>query len=278
MRGKISSYIDYHIHPGYSVDARGNVEEFTREAISKGLGKICFTTHVDLNPQRKVWDLYINLGGKYSRFNRENFSRYTEEVRRIARKYSSKIDVACGAELSYGRHFEDILLDFINGYDLDFIIGSVHCLGNVSITSSQEVFGYFRSHGLKELVQDYYSALYYCVDFGRFGAIGHLDCYKKYGLAYYGPQILTAHREFINPVLELMAQKGVGLEINTSARRKGHQEFYPSNEILEMAYRAGIKLASIGSDAHQPDQVGFLIPDAYELAQDIGFDLPGGIS
>ncbi len=59
------------------------------------------------------------------------------------------------------------------------------------------------------------------------------------------------------------------IEINTSGLRKPARELYPGREILAMAKELGIPL-TLGSDAHQPDDVGRDFDVAYPLLKEFG--------
>jgi len=109
--------------------------------------------------------------------------------------------------------------------------------------------------------------LYKAVESGLFDAIAHLDIYRKYGLAFYGEEILTAHRGLVEPVLELMVENDVGMEINTGLRRKGHDQFSPSLEILSLALKMNVKITAYGSDAHKVAHLGKNIKEAYLLVE-----------
>jgi len=54
----------------------------------------------------------------------------------------------------------------------------------------------------------------------------------------------------------------MGLEVNTSSRRRGLEEFHPTREMLTLAAQAGIKIFTVGSDAHSLDQLGDCIDEA----------------
>ena len=53
---------DYHIHPNYSIDAEGEVDEFCKAALDIGLKEIAFTTHLDTD--RVAEDCYVNVKGE----------------------------------------------------------------------------------------------------------------------------------------------------------------------------------------------------------------------
>jgi len=120
-----------------------------------------------------------------------------------------------------------------------------------------------------ELCEEYYKVLTQAASSGLFQCIAHLDCYRKYGLDFYGDEVFSAHREFIQPALEAIVSNDVGIEINTSARRQGQKEFYPSREILELAKEFGVKVTAIGSDAHKLEDLGKDLEEAYLLTLEL---------
>lgn len=48
----------------------------------------------------------------------------------------------------------------------------------------------------------------------------------------------------------------MGLEVNTSSRRRGLEEFHPTKEMLALAVKSGIKTLTVGSDAHALKDLG----------------------
>jgi len=259
--------IDYHIHPDFSQDATGSIFEFVESAIAKGLSSIAFTTHIDLNPKRIALDRFIRTDGRLSFLSEENFQQYIDKIEEARIRFSDRIDIMRGAELSYGKSFESEIANFLSRFKLDFVIGSIHCLENIAVTSSFEAPIYFATHTLTELADSYFQALYELIDSGLFDTVGHIDGYKKYATSYYGKSISKIHKGRIEEILSLMEEKEIGMEINTAAYRKGLGEFYPSEDILALAGRFGVPVNSFGSDAHNPSDVGFMVEDAIMLAK-----------
>ncbi|MDD4051723.1 MAG: hypothetical protein PHR28_07495, partial [candidate division Zixibacteria bacterium] len=66
-----------------------------------------------------------------------------------------------------------------------------------------------------------------------------------------------------------MKANGVGFELNTSAIRHGHPEYYPAMEIVNLARAAGVQLIALGSDAHNPDQMAL----DFETAATVAYEL-----
>ncbi len=106
------------------------------------------------------------------------------------------------------------------------------------------------------MAEAYYREVVGAARSGLFNTIAHLDYYRKYGELYYGPSVHQAHRPYMSEVFLALKDSGTSLEVNTAARRKGLNSFYPQTETINAARRAGVDVIHLGSDAHAPDQVG----------------------
>jgi histidinol-phosphatase (PHP family) len=264
----LENFSDYHVHPDYSLDATGTIDQYCQRALELGLKEICFTTHYDTDPERKDEDPFMCIDGKIVPLSKENVKSYIEDVKRANKIYTPMgLSVKAGLEVDYAPHIEGNLRKDLASLDLDYILGAVHCLDHIAISASKEAESYFKRKSLKELCQEYYEVLGKAVESGLFDVIAHLDIYRKHGLAFYGEEILTAHRGLVEPVLELMVEKDVGLEINTGLLRKGHKEFSPSLEILNLALKMNVKIIAFGSDAHKVSHLGKEIKEAYLLVE-----------
>lgn len=264
----LESFSDYHVHPDYSLDASGTLDQYCQKALELDLKEICFTTHYDTDPVRKDEDPFMRIDGKIVPLSEENVERYIENVRRANKIYSPMgLSVKAGLEVDYAPHIEERLRKDLASLDLDYILGAVHCLDHIAISASKEAESYFKRKSLKELCQEYYKVLGKAVKSGLFDAIAHLDIYRKYGQDFYGEEILIAHRGLVEPVLELMVENDVGMEINTGLLRKGHKEFSPGLEILNLALKMNVKIIAFGSDAHKVSHLGKDIKEAYRLVE-----------
>jgi histidinol-phosphatase (PHP family) len=257
---------DWHVHPDYSLDAAGTIDQYCRRALELGLEEICFTTHYDSDPFRKEEDPFMRIGGKLIPLCEENVQIYINEVGDAKRKYShSGLKVKVGLEVDYAPHIEEELKRSLPSFNLDYVLGAVHCLNHIAISASNEAERYFGKKSMEEMIEEYYNILKQAVTSDLFDAIAHLDIYKKYGLGFYGDDILTSHRGLVEPVLEAMVKHNVGMEINTGVLRKGHREFCPGKEILKTAIQMGVKITAFGSDAHKIEDLGMGIEEAYHI-------------
>lgn len=66
---------------------------------------------------------------------------------------------------------------------------------------------------------------------------------------------------WVEPLIPLIAEAGMAVEINTAGRDKPVGEFYPSWEIVERLIEAGIPI-TLGADAHAADEVSRYFDEA----------------
>lgn len=262
--------IDYHIHTNHSIDAEGNIDEYCAQGVKVGLDEICITNHCELDPQRN--DTLIQFNNHQQAFTHEALLRMQNEIMEAKEKYKKQgLTVKFGLEVGYFKGIEPQLRKLLHGVELDFLLGSIHCLNSVCIDSSKECTTYFTKYTAHELLDNYYSAIKELVESHMFDSIGHLDVYKKYGLAFYGDAIKQAPRELLTEVFRLTKENNIAFEINTAGFRL-FDEFYPARSIMQHARDRGITKITIGSDAHKVTDLGVGLQEGIEYAKSFGFD------
>ena len=261
---------DSHVHPDCSTDATGSVREFCDKAFELGLHEITFTTHYEITPAGRDKYGFIVLEGEKEPADIDSLKRYIELVRTVGEEFTANgLLVRCGLEVGWHESIADQLAGELPCLDLDFIIGSVHETLTAHISSSSEAPDFYRGRAMEEWLAEYFRLAEQIAEADLFDVLGHLDVYKRHALPIYGEQVKTAHEPFIQSLFEKMAKHELGLEINTSGIRHGLGEYYPSINIINAARRAGVQVVSLGSDAHQPDQLAL----DFETASQIAYEL-----
>jgi histidinol-phosphatase (PHP family) len=267
--------VDYHIHPGYSIDAEGTIEEYCVQAIKLGINEICLTPHFEIDPVRREKDDRVKFNGKIVPMRSEWIDYFFKEIEEARKKFSN-LSVRAGFEVGYDPAIESALKAFIKKFPFDFILGAIHCIKHVAITNHKEL-DEFKAKYLekypKRITKEYFETLDLAVKSGLFHSIAHFDVYKKYVLAIIGKELLPASEPFLQSTLKLMAKHRVGLEINTSGLRQNPKEIYPSANILLKAKEAGVKIFTIGSDAHRITHLGFGLQEGFALAKRLGLNI-----
>lgn len=266
-------FVDYHVHPGYSIDAQdATIQEYCQKALSIGLDEICFTPHMEVDPVRSHLDWFVRVDG--SPRPMEDFQWldfYFKDIENARNTFEPLgLKIKAGIEVGFDRGLEKRIELALDGYPFDFILGSVHCIEHQAISSSRESRKYFPGRDMYKVVKEYFLTISEAVRSGLFHCMGHLDLYCRYGINFYGQAIVNAHRGLVEPILAEMAKSGVGLEVNTSSIRRGLQQFHPNREILEQAVKAGITAFTVGSDAHKPEDLGFQTRKASDLLTELG--------
>jgi histidinol-phosphatase (PHP family) len=265
--------MDFHVHCDYSIDGEGSVDEYARAALGKGLSRICFTTHCDLDPERRHHDGRVKLKGEIVDVTSPWLESYIEDVRAASRAYAGRgLKVLCGLEVGYVPGIEEMIRSATDPYEFDFLLGGVHTLSGIDIVSAREAPRYFKPRSPRQVCEEYYACLGDAVACGLFDCIAHIDIYKRCGLDFYGEALNEAHRGLVEPVLEEMAKADLSLEINSGALRKGLASPYPSPDILQAARSAGISAITPGSDCHLPEDVGYGLDACLEIARSAGFE------
>ena len=75
----------------------------------------------------------------------------------------------------------------------------------------------------------------------------------------------------IQETLRLLVSTGKGLEINTSGYRQGLGKTIPVLGIIKRYYQLGGKIVTLGSDAHQAQDVASDFDVAMDILTSIGF-------
>lgn len=262
--------IDYHIHPSYSADARGTVEEFCEAATQMGLREICFTTHLDSDPVRQE-DFVLVQGEKVNIDSPYWIEDYESSIRTAGDVFKEQnLKVKLGVEVDLYPGVAEQLPEVFHSADFDLVIGSVHLVDHKAISLKEEAIEVFRKYTLGELGNHYYGLIMDSLESGLFDIVGHLDIYRRYGEMYYGENINSLWEPHIEELSNNMKTHEVGFEVNTSSWRGGLKEPMPATQLIQALLQRGIDIVTVGSDAHGPEEVGGGIDNAIEILHNSG--------
>ncbi|MEO0109094.1 MAG: histidinol-phosphatase HisJ family protein, partial [candidate division WOR-3 bacterium] len=225
-----------------------------RQALSRGLHEIGFSDH---NPMpdtfRDSW-----------RMEPEELDQYLEMVEDTQARFARQLPVRLGIECDYRPGSEEYVRDTINQHPFDYVLGSVHYLGDWCFDSPDEL-AEWRRRDLWEAWREYFDLLTRAARSGLFDIMAHPDLVKKF--SFIPPQDCAP---LFEPFLDAVRQNGLTLEISTAGLRKPVGEIYPGRRLLEMAFARGIPI-SLGSDAHDPSEVGYEFERGIALARSVGY-------
>lgn len=246
--------IDYHMHTRFSADSQANPEEHILQAIQMGLDEICFTDHYDVDYPNTPFILDIE--------------KYTKEMLGLKEKYKDQIMIKIGIEMGLDPIHKDKIEQILASYPFDFVIGSIHAVGNTEFMEGE----FFNGKSKQQAHKDYFNQCLKCIEtFDCFNVFGHFDYIERYGI-YEDNRVNTElYSDIIDQCLMTLIKKGKGLEVNTSGYLLRNEGF-PKKSILQRYYDLGGRIITIGTDSHNSNRVGEHVSDVVSILKEIGFE------
>ncbi|MGH2558998.1 MAG: histidinol-phosphatase [Thermomicrobiales bacterium] len=246
---------DYHVHTEFSADCRVPMADSCRAAIAAGVTEIAFTDHVDHEP--------ADMGTGY--YRPDDYFRALERVRD---EFGDRLTVLAGAEVDFNRRIESQVERFLNQYEYDFVIGSVH-YGEAGEIIFPE---YFRNRSLDDVFLPYFDEVQAAVESGWFDTIGHLDLPKRYAPKTHRTYDPLHYRARLESIFRAMIERGVAFEINTSGLRQRPKTSMPGPAIVRWYVETGGRLITTGTDSHAAQTVGTGLAQALDMLSLVGVD------
>ena len=246
--------VDYHTHSSLCKHADGSLEEYIVHAVAMKLKEIGCSDH---SPMPNDFDIQ-------HRMTIEQFHQtYKPEVLALREKYRDRITVKFALEGDFFPGTEHWVREFNSQREFDYIIGSVHYLGEWGFDNPTFVHKY-EERNVDEVYDQYYDHIKRSAAAKLFDIIGHCDLVKKFG---HRPS--KNMEEVLREVFKVVKSVDMAVEVNTSGLRKPVKEVYPSEQILRILHEYKIPLA-LGSDAHSPDEIGRDFDVAKQLIEKYG--------
>ncbi len=265
--------IDYHIHSKLCRHGEGDLEEYVKSAIKKGLIEIGFCEHFPqeflIEDLPKKYHNLIPIEDYAMPF--DEFPNYVEEVLRLQADYKDKMIIKLGTEFDFLKNKIDFISKEIRKYPFDYVYGSIHQIyfnGKPFAFDDSRFLNFYDEYDIDLLYEIYIKALEQLISSKLFDVVSHLDLMKKYG---FRPKDTSKYKSLINQILTLIQKNDLIIELNTAGSRKKVGEFYPEDFILLGAYEKGIDI-TLGSDAHKPNEVGYKFDEAINKLKNIGFE------
>jgi histidinol-phosphatase (PHP family) len=222
--------IDMHVHSTCSTDGKASLRDMCLFAIKNGLQGICLTEHCDFNPLDTGYLLYNN-------------DRCTSEIEAARREIGTRLEILQGIEFSephrYPKEFEAVTKG------LDFVLASIHWVGNCLVGDPKFV----DRHKPEDVFELYYKEVMETIRLGGFDSLAHLDQPKKYVAKTREPA------EIMASICSELTRRGICMELNSSILRKGMDEIYPGDWILDCYVKEGGTFVTLGSDAHDSCEI-----------------------
>ena len=242
---------DFHMHSRVSFDSKEDPAKMVEAAEKAGLLEMCFTDHYDFNdafPEKRDIFTLEDYNKEYAHLN------------------SDKVKIRRGVEAGLTHWNMSKIDEFDRVFKPDFIIGSVHYAGGFDPYCEE----YWVQNGLDTAFEKYLLQSLECVKaHDNFDVLGHINyvCKSAHNPTK-KPLYYSQYADICDEIMKTVADKGIGLEINTSGvDRVG--DFLPSLDYIKRFKELGGEIITVGSDAHDSSRVGQYVNDAILIAKEV---------
>jgi histidinol-phosphatase (PHP family) len=260
---------NYHTHTRFS-DGKGEPEAFVKQAIKLGFDALGFSEHSPLP-----------FGNTFA-LNTTELSEYTSVIRNLERTYASDISIFLSMEMDYIPGLSGNFTELKSHSGLDYTIGSVHLVvspnGELWFIDGPlpEIYdnglAYLFGGDIRKAVTTYYGQINRMIETQQPDIIGHMDKIKMHNRQRFFNEDEPWYKALVREVLELIAQKGTIVEVNTRGiYKKRSNTTYPGIEILKQLKTLGIPV-TISSDAHQPHELDGAFSEAKLILTEVGIN------
>ena len=273
---------DHHLHlhrhnevgqEPFPTDHRpGLIEEYVDQAATIGVNELGFTEHLyrcveASDALGEFWDVpeHPELAAHTAAFIEADRTLSLESyVEVVLDAKAAGLPVQLGLEIDFFPESIDRVMELIEPYPWDFLIGSVHWIGPWAIDSS-EVAWEFDRRGIEQAWRDYFALVESLAASGTVDVLAHVDVCKKYG---YRPQHEPI--DLYAAVVAAARATGTAVEVSSQGLRNPADEVYPSKRFLKMFFDAGVPI-TFASDGHSPYQAGMGHAEVVAAAIEAGY-------
>lgn len=255
---------DYHVHlrpdgpaPAERYFTERNVARYRAAAEAAGIGELGASEHIHRFAQAlDIWrhPFWVEQA-------RDDLDAYCEFVAGAGLKL--------GIEADYVRGAEREIADLIDARPFDYVIGSVHFVGDGSIDQDRWDVWELADRDPETVWARYFSHLAEAARTGLYDTLAHPDLVKVWGAGRPRPE--GDLRRFYEPAVEAIAEAGVAVEVSTAGLRKAVGELYPAREFAQLCVEAGVPF-TLSSDAHKPEIVGYAYGRAVAFMRELGIE------
>jgi len=237
---------DGHVHTRLCRHAIGEMEDYVKAAIDRGLGELVFLEHFEagINCPDQSW------------LDPADFAYYWQEGARLKSLYNGRIRVGIGVEIGYNPNEIAVINEMIDSYPWDRVGLSYHFLDldgdhRNMLSRRQLNLSPLIALGVEQVIDLYLAGINQAIDEIPAQVVCHLDAVLRH-VPYLA--FSQSHQLMFADILVKIKEQGMALEINTSGYPiRG--EAFPMSGIIARVIELGIPMVA-GSDAHRPEDVG----------------------
>jgi histidinol-phosphatase (PHP family) len=261
---------NFHSHCTFC-DGRDKPEDFVKAAVEAHFRAYGFSSHSPL-PFETFWNM-----------SAPNMPAYLDEIQRLKSAYPDDIEIYAGLEIDYLDETYNASIPYFRELPLDYRISSIHFMpwqlphseeNMLCIDGAYDIFelsvNKHYNSDIRQVVQKYFENSMKMVEAGGFDIVGHIDKIYMNGSRHkdFDIEANWYQKPFLE-LLDLIAEKGVAVEINTKNKIKKGQTYPHINSYKEI-YNRRIPI-TVNSDSHYANLIYSGIGETRLLLKEAGF-------
>lgn len=235
---------------------------YLQEALNKGIKEVGIVDHLYRFKETKEYFTTFmdvtssDIGVKQAKWLDQVMVRSMDEfvgfIQSQKEVWASKgVNLKLGIEADYFVGGEAVLKSLLDGYDFDYIIGSVHFHQGWGF-DNPELKDKFMEHDLLQLYKEHFETVKKAAESKIFDFIAHLDNLKVFNHRPDEDLLIGMYKE----VARTLAEQDVATEINPGLYyRYPVKEMCPSSQFLDLLIAEGVPF-TMSSDSHFPNDLG----------------------
>lgn len=246
---------NYHTHTRLCRHAKGDIEDYVKEAINLEFTSLGFSDHGPLD------------GAGFVRMSLDEFYNiYLPDFKKCKELYKDKINLYIGLEIEYLQGKEDYYKKLKE--DLDYLVLGPHYYSMLDQNNLTSAYNVNNSAALNIYVTMIEQAL----DTGYFDILAHPDLFLC-GYPKWDKQLEIALRR----ICKACIKNNVILECNTNGYSKGEKDFngfidykYPNKHFFQIVSEYKELKVIVSSDAHDPKDLEKDMDRGYQMLKELG--------
>ena len=223
---------NYHTHTPLCHHAKGELEEYVKAAIERGLDTLGFSCHAPYP--------FGDRHHSWFRMTSEEQVGYVNEILALREKYEGQIKLLVGYEAEYYPALFKKMVEGLRSLPVDYMILGQHFFNN-------EYDGIHCTTHVDDIrsVKGYVRQVCAAMRTGLYTYVAHPDLNNYAG-------DMDEYAEAMRPICEVSLETDTPLEINLLGIRGNRP--YPKECFWRVCSEYGCKVV-VGSDAHSPDEL-----------------------
>jgi histidinol-phosphatase (PHP family) len=265
------------VHGGHSgqfcTHAENTLEEVIKAYIDRGFIWVGITEHMAPCGDGFLYD-DERQAGLDATVLQSRFRDYFDTCRALQTKYQDQIEIFVAFETEIYSGSEGSVREYINECAPQYIVGSLHHVGDISIDTSPEDYSKAADAlgGLDNLYCHYFEEQHAMLHSLRPSVVGHFDLVRMFDPDYKVRLRKPAIWELVTRNLDTIMEYDLILDLNLRGFDRITAEQYPSRDIIAAALDRGIAIVP-GDDSHGVDTVGRHFQRGVDLLKELGANL-----